>query len=115
MNEVDIKIENRRSDIVIIDKTKKKVKTMDVNIHGEVRVNERKKGKIEKYKMFKSEIAKTWDMKKKTVIPVAVGVLGAVSTGFKKYVVATGVVMKLEHEHKTTLLGTGRILRLVKK
>ena len=32
-------------------------------------------------------------MKKKTVIPVGVGALGA-STGFEKYVVAVGIVIK---------------------
>ena len=43
-------------------------------------------------------------MKKKTVIPVAVGALGA-STRFEKYVVAVGIVIKAEHAQKQPYWG----------
>ena len=47
-------------------------------------MNEREVGKIEKYKVLKDEIKRMWVMKKVIVIPVAVGALGAISTGFEK-------------------------------
>ena len=49
----DIKIENRRPNIDIIDKTKREVKSMDINIPRDVRMNGREKGKTKKYKMLK--------------------------------------------------------------
>lgn len=51
-------------------------------------------------------------MKKKTVIPVAVGSFGAISTDVEKYVVAIEIVFKAEHAPKTALLGTAEISRL---
>ena len=77
-------MEARQPDIVVIDKTKE-VKIVDA------RLNEREVRKIEKYKMPKEEIARMWDMKKVIVIPVVIGALGAISTGFEKFVAAIGM------------------------
>ena len=52
-------------------------------------------------------------MKEVIVIPVVLGALGAISTGFEKYIAATGIEMTVEHAQKTALLGTARKLRLV--
>ena len=49
----DTKIEAGQSDIIVIDKTKMEVKVVDVTIPGDQQVNERKVGKIEKYKVLK--------------------------------------------------------------
>ena len=46
-------------------------------------------------------------------ILVVAGALGAILTGFEKYIAAIGIEMKVEHAQKTALLGTARILRLV--
>ena len=62
----DIKIEARRPDIVIIDKTEKEVKIVDVTIPLHVLVNEGEEEKIEKYKMLEDEIARMWSMKNLT-------------------------------------------------
>ena len=52
----------------------------------------------------------TW---RKCLISVVVGALGTISTGLKKYIVAIGTEMKVEHEQKTVLLETADILKLV--
>ena len=43
--------------------------------------------------------------------------LGAISTGFEKYIAAIGIEMRVEHaqkkKEKTALLGTAKILKLV--
>ena len=52
-------------------------------------------------------------MKEVIVLPVDVGALGAISTDFEKYIAAIGIEMRVEHEQKTALLETARILRLV--
>ena len=92
------------------------VKIVDVTIPGDEWVNERKVGKIVKYKVFKDGIARMWGMKEVIVIPVVVGALGAISTGFEKYIAAIGIEMRVEHaqkKQKTALLETARILKLV--
>ena len=108
----DTKIEGRQPDIVLIDKTMKEVKIVDVTIPGDERVNEREVGKIEKYKVLKDEIARMWNMKEVIVIPVVVRALGAISTDFEKYIAAIGIEMRVEHAQETALLETARFLRL---
>ena len=54
-------------------------------------MNEREVGKIEKYKVLKDETVRIWGMKEVIVIPVVVGALGAISTGFENYIAAIGI------------------------
>ena len=75
-------------------------------------MNKREVRKIEKYNVLKDEIARMRDMKEVIVIPVVVGALGAIPTGFEKYIAAIGIEMRVQHAQKTALLGTARILRL---
>ena len=49
----DTKIEARRPDIALIDKTKEKVKIADITIPGDEQVNEKEVGKTEKYTCLK--------------------------------------------------------------
>ena len=109
----DTKIEPRRPDVVVIDKTKKEVKIVDVVMSGDVRMNEREAGKIEKYKVLNDEIARIWGMKEVIIILAVVGALGAMSTYFEKYIAAIWIEMRVEHAQKPALLGTAKILRLV--
>ena len=62
-----------------------RIKIIDNTIFGDVWVNKSGVRKIKKYIMLKDEIAKTWSMKKVTVIPIVVGALVAISTGSEKY------------------------------
>ena len=45
-------------------------------------------------------------MKEEIVITVVVGALGAISTGFEKYIAAIGIELRVEHAQKTVLLRT---------
>ena len=91
------KIKTRRPDIVVIDKTKKEVKIVDVTIPGDERLNEREVGKIEKYKVLKDQIPRMWSMKEVIVIPVVVGPSGTISTGSEKYI---GIEMRVKMHKK---------------
>ena len=75
-------------------------------------MNEREVGKIKEYKVLKDDIARMWGMKEVIVIPVVVRALGAISTGFEKYIAAIGIEMRVEHAQETALLETARFLRL---
>ena len=65
----------------------------------------KKPEKIEKYDELKRE------MKKVKVIPIVVGVLGAVSKKLDKWIEKLGIHIVIELLQKTALLGTARILR----
>ena len=41
--------------------------------------------KLEKYQLFRDEIAKVWRIRKVIVVPVVIGALRAVSVNFKEY------------------------------
>ena len=69
--------------------------------------------KVEIYQLLKDEIAKVWRMLKVIVIPVVIGILGAVSVNFKEYLKRIGVNVKLAVIQKTALLGTAKITRKV--
>ena len=73
---------------------------VSVTIPGDVWVNEREVGKTEKQKLLEDEIARMWDMMKVIVIPVVLGALSAISSGFKKHVAAIGIEMKVERLQK---------------
>ena len=73
------------------------MKIVHVTIPGDEWVNNREIGKIEKYKVPKDQIARMWAMQEVIVIPVVVGALGTISTGFEKYIVAIEIEMRVEH------------------
>ena len=105
-------IEARRPDIVVLDKKRKEVKIIDIAMPGDVRVCEKELEKIDKYKFLKDEVARLWNVRKVTVIPIVVGALGAI-TRFEKSIMEAEIQLRVEHVQKTALLGTARILRLV--
>ena len=109
----DKEIEAQRQDIVIVDRVQNEVKIFEVAIPGDVRVPEKEIEKLEKYELLEDEIARVWNIRKVSVIPVVVGILGAVSTRFEKFLKDIGITLNIEHAQKTALLGTARILRLV--
>ena len=49
-----------------------------------------------------------WGMKEVLVISVVLGVLGAISTGFEKYIAAIGIEMRVEHAQKNSFVGDSK-------
>ena len=81
------------------------VKIVDVTIPEDEQVNEREEEKIEEYKVLQDEIARIWSMREIIVIPVVVGALGTIPTGFEKYIVPIGIEMRVEHAKKQLYWG----------
>ena len=79
----------------------KELKIIDAAIPGDVRALEKEIEKIEKYRPLKDEIARPWDIRKVSVIPVVVGALGAVFIRFQKLLMDIGITLKTEHAQKT--------------
>ena len=74
---------------------------------------DKEREKIDKYSLFKDEIARLWKMKKVVVIQIVVGALGTITTKFEKYIESLGIEITIEHVQKSALLGTARIIRKV--
>ena len=47
------------------------------------------------------------------MIPIVVGVLGAITTKFEKYIESLEIEIRIEHVQKLALLGAARIIRKV--
>jgi hypothetical protein len=85
---------------------------IDVAISGDRNVIKNVAEKILKYKDFKIEIQRTWNIKT-GVIPVIIGATGTVSRVFRKYVRNIPGIFEVKELQKTAILGTAHILRKV--
>ena len=103
--------EERRSEM-LIDKTKKKCKIIDLSCPFDNRIEEWEKCKMKGYNDLKRELEKIWDMPLK-VIPVVVGTLGTTPKKLKQRLSDKGIERKIEELQKTTILYSARILRNV--
>ena len=91
-------VEARRSDNVVVDTVKEETIIIDVvAVPVDTRVCDKEREKIEKGSLLKGEIAKLWQMKKVTVISIAVGALGVIATEFEKYIESLGSEIRTEH------------------
>ena len=104
------KIEHNKSDIVVLDKIKRKYLIIDVACLFDIRVKGKEKEEIENYQELKREFKSIWKLRRVTVVPVIIGALGTVSKDIKKWLPEIGVTCRLESLLRACLLGTARIL-----
>jgi len=81
--QTDGTIPNKKPDIIICDNAKGACMLIDVAISGDKNVIKKEVDKILKYKDFKIEIQRMWNVKTK-VIPVIIGATGTISKLFRK-------------------------------
>ncbi|XP_068754161.1 uncharacterized protein [Montipora capricornis] len=108
----DFNIQARRPDVVAVDRDKKTCNIIDIAIPVDAGIVEKEKEKVEKYQDLRREVARLWNVKAK-VVPIVVGVLGAVTLNLSKHLDAIGVTARIELLQKAALLGTARLLRRV--
>ena len=78
---------------------------IDMTIPGDTKVCDKERDKVEKYSLLKGEIVRIWQMKKVVVIPTVVGALGNITTKFEKYIESLGIEIRIDHAHKSVMLG----------
>ena len=110
--QIDHVIEARRPDLVVIDKKERSCKITDFAVPGDSRIEEKEKGKIEKYQDLGREFQKIWNVKVK-IIPLVVGSIGAIPNQFGNRSKQIGITAGTTQVQKTVLLGRARILRKV--
>ena len=104
-------IQSRKPDIVLVEKSKKECKIIDVAVPDYVRVGNKEEEKVKKYQDLRREIAKLWGMKKTEVIPNFIGALGMISKKLETWIKRIGINITTVALQKSMLLGTARILR----
>ena len=101
----------RRPDIVVIYHVDNKVQLIDVSIPADQHIVLKENEKTEKYQDLRIELERLWK-KKTSVIPIIVGVLGAISKKFSVYVDCLDLhAVKYFQLQRLALLGTATILR----
>ena len=108
----DILTEERRLDLIVIDKKEQKVIVIGIAVPADVRVEEKEKEKKEKYQDLKREIRRLWKLRNLKIVPVVIGTLGSVSAEYR-WTGKLGITCNVGVMQKTALLGTAKILRKV--
>ena len=110
----DIKIQTDKHlaynipDITVIEK--KQVWLIDVAIPGDSRIDQKVVEKIIKYQDLQVEIERLWE-KKATVVPVVIGVLGAIHRDLVKHLKTLGLdKISPSQLQKVALLGSAQVL-----
>ena len=77
-------IEERKPDIIVIDKKEQREIIIDIAVPADVRVREKERQEVEKYQDLKREIDRLWKLKLVEVVPVVLGAAGSVTKGFDR-------------------------------
>ena len=106
-------IEARRPDLIVIDKKEQKGIIIVIAVPADVRIEEKEKGKVEKYQNLKKEIRRVRKLRNVEIVHVVIGALGSVSAEFDRWMGKLGITCNVGVMQKSALLGTARILRKV--
>ena len=79
MIQCDQYIECRKLGIVVVEKEGVKCTKIGIAIPGDNRVGVKEQENVDKYDQLKREVKKVWSMERVDVVPVVIGVLGAIS------------------------------------
>ena len=52
-----------RLDLIVVDKKERSCKIIDFEVHGDSRIEEKEKDKIEKYQDLERELQKIWNLR----------------------------------------------------
>ena len=96
----------RRPDLIVIDKKEQKGIIIDIAVPADVRVEEKEKGKVEKYQDLKRVIRRLRKLKNVEIIPVVIGALGSFSAEFDRWMGKLGITCNMGVMQKTALLGS---------
>ena len=104
----------RRSDLILINKKKKKriCKIVDFALPADHRIKLKEREKKDKYLDLARELKKLWNMMV-TIIPIVIGAFGTVTKGLLKGLEDLEVGGRVETIQTTALLRTARIQRKV--
>ena len=91
----DRQMKERRPDLIVFDKSEKRISIFDVACAWEPLLIEREKEKRGKYQELARDLATQWAGWKTSVVPIVVGDLGSLA-GFRKELKGTGLLSSRE-------------------
>ena len=109
----DQKIQEKKPDIILLNKKSKEIKIIDITFLGDSRVKDKENKKIERYQLLKDELISLCGLKKAVAILVVVGALDCLSKHFREHLDKGASNIRTEVIQTTMLLDTARILRKV--
>ena len=105
-------ISDRRPDLIIINKKKKICKIVDFAVPADHKINLKESEKKDKHLDIDRGFKKLWNMKV-TIVPIVIGVFGAITKELLKGLEDLKVGRRVETIQTTALLRICRILRWV--
>ena len=108
----DKNVKSNRPDITIHDRKNRKCLFIDVSVPACYNVVRKEAEKIVKYRDLEIETQKSWNLTKIRTIPVVIGALGTVCTGFGAYLKAISPKIEDKIIQKIALLGTAKSLEI---
>ena len=110
--QVDKQIENRRPDIVVMEKNTKNCLIGDVACLVDNNLIMKRNEKLDNYSELLLEIARMWE-KEALIVPIIIGALGSIPNDLECNLNKLGISYNVGALQKSVLLGTANILRKV--
>ena len=104
-------IEARRPDVVIISKSGRTCRIVDIAVPSDSRSSH--EDKVEKYQDLKGGIKRVWNMRNVVVVPVIIGVFGSIAKKLGEWIEKLDISLAIKLLQKTIKLGTVWIFRKV--
>ena len=98
-------IEARRPDLIVIDKKEQKGIIIVIAVPADVRIEEKEKGKVEKYQNLKKEIRRVRKLRNVEIVHVVIGALGSVSAEFDWWMGKLGITCNVGEIQKSAHVG----------
>jgi len=101
-----------KPDILVIDKTTRRITIIDVAIPVDTNISKKRNEKITKYADLAIEIKQLWNATKVTTVPIIVGAMGTIHEKFEKLIYdKMSLKVNINEMQKIVLLGTSNISR----
>lgn len=110
--QTDRTVAHNKPDILLFQKTKKKVFLIDIAVPNDENIGRKRNEKIEKYNDLCYEIKELWNVNEVKTVPIIVGATGIIHQKFDKSIYETiGIIVNTREIQKIILLGTANITR----
>ena len=110
--QVDKQIENRRPDIMVMEKNTKNCLIVDVACLVDNNLIMKRNEKLDNYSELRLEIARMWE-KEALIVPIIIGAIGSIPNDLECNLNKLGISYNVGALQKSVLLGTANILRKV--
>ena len=102
-----------KPDLILVNKQAKEAIIVDVAVPKDRLVADREAEKIQKYQELRRELARIWNLRKVTVVPIVIGALGGVTEKLPDHLAKLTKRLNVAQLQKSVLFSSTNILRTV--